>query len=203
MHQISIVVTNHNYGHYLARCIRSLLDQTLERKLYEIIVVDDGSTDDSLQVLEVFESEVLSIKLEKNMGLAFAANSGIKKCRSRYICRVDADDYVHPRFLENLLLGFELVGQDFDAISCDYFLVDEEGFNLNYGSQKVSPIACGVAFKSDAFETLGFYNSNLRIHEEVDFMKRFFDAGLRIHNISLPLYRYVQHDGSLTRRLPK
>ena len=203
MHEISVIVTNYNYGHLLGRCIRSLLNQTLEKKFYEVIVVDDGSTDDSLNILDVFANDIRIISLEKNMGLAYASNIGIKSCTSRYFVRVDSDDYVHPKFLENLLLGFELVGANFEAISCDYIKVEEDGKILEFGSQNEKPIACAIAFKIDAFEELGFYNDTLRINEEVDFMARFQEAGFNIYNINLPLYRYVQHVNSLTRRVPR
>ena len=203
MHEISVVVTNYNYGHLLGRCIRSLLNQTLEKKLYEVIVIDDGSGDDSLNILDVFANDIRIISLKKNMGLAYASNIGIKSCTSRYFVRVDSDDYVHPKFLENLLLGFELLGANFEAISCDYFRVEEDGKIIELGSQIRNPIACAIAFKIDAFEKLGFYNDTLRINEEVDFMARFQEAGFNIYNINLPLYRYVQHDNSLTRRVPR
>ena len=203
MHEISVVVTNYNYGKFIGRCIRSLLNQTLENSMYEIIVVDDCSTDDSLEILNLFRDQIKLVTLDKNMGLAYTSNAGIKNCRSRYFVRVDADDYVHPSFLETLLLGFELVGAEVEAVSCDYFRVTQDGTIINYGKQELNPIACGVAFKIDAFESIGFYDSNLRINEEVDFMKRFNNANMKIFNIGLPLYRYVQHDHSLTKRVPK
>lgn len=203
MHQISVVVTNHNYGHYLSRCIRSLLDQTISRELFKVIVVDDFSDDNSLEILEIYKSDIEIIALKKNMGLAFASNAGIKNCTSRYVVRVDADDYVHPKFLELFLLAFELVGANYEAISCDYIEVDVTGRILRHGNQKTNPIACGIAFKMDAFEFLGFYNPKLRINEEVDFQERFTNAGMTVFNLNLPLYRYVQHNESLTRRMPR
>jgi glycosyltransferase involved in cell wall biosynthesis len=203
LHRISVVVTNYNYGHLVGRCIRSLLDQTLLSSDYEIIVVDDCSTDDSISILRNFGDQISLIQLQSNMGLAFASNSGIERCISRYVVRVDADDYVHPKFLETILLGFELVGGSCEAVSCDYLRVDDRGQIIEIGSQEEEPIACAIAFKIDAFEALGFYDSKLRINEEVDLMQKFKRAGMRIFNINLPLYRYVQHSESLTKRVPK
>lgn len=203
MQQISVVITNHNYGKFLGRCIRSLLSQTLKRELFEIIVVDDASSDDSLNILNLFGSQIKVISLKQNMGLAFASNIGIGQCISRYIVRVDADDYVHPKFLETLLLGFELMGGSYEAVSCDYSKVDLAGNHISDESQIVAPIACAVAFKMEALETLGYYNSELRINEEVDLLNRFVAEGMKTFNINLPLYRYVQHDDSLTKRVIK
>lgn len=201
--QISVVITNYNYGKYLSRCIRSLLDQSLRRSDYEIIVVDDGSTDNSLEILELFSRDVTVVALEENSGLSVASNSGLRQVRTRYVVRVDSDDYVHPKFLEHLLLGFELFGADFEAVSCDYFLVTESGKFQTYGSQSTHPLSCGIAFKFEVFERLGFYNEQLRIYEEVDFMRRFIDNGYRIFHSNMPLYRYVKHGKSLTDTVPK
>ena len=171
--------------------------------MYEVIVVDDASTDDSLNILDLFQKQLKVISLKENMGLAYASNAGIGQCVSRYIVRVDADDYVHPRFLETLLLGFELLGGSFEAISCNYSKVDLAGNHMSYESHENAPIACAIAFKMEALEALGFYNSDLRIGEEVDLLNRFKEEGMKSYNVTLPLYRYVQHDDSLTKKVLK
>jgi glycosyltransferase involved in cell wall biosynthesis len=198
---ISVVITNYNYGRYLGRCIRSLMAQQLDSERYEIIVVDDGSTDDSLNHLKVYNENVNVIALEKNFGLSHAANIGMKSAKSRYIVRVDSDDFVHSSFLATLLLGFELHGKDYEAISCDYVKVSPNGEAIGYGESEVEPIACGIAFKADILEVLGYYNDSLRIDEEIDLRARFAAQGFKIKNLALPLYRYVKHDASLTRKV--
>jgi len=196
---ISVVVTNYNYGRFLGRCIRSLLSQNLDKSRFEIIVVDDGSTDGSVKHLETYKNDLVSIPLHSNHGLGYAANVGMKAAKYRYIVRVDSDDYVHSSFLSTFLLGFELNGRDFEAISCDYMMVDQDGESIKYGNAETDPIACGIAFKADILENLGYYNGTLRIDEDLDLKKRFNHEGYRIKNIPLPLYRYVKHSSSLTR----
>jgi len=197
---ISVIVTNYNYGPLLGRCLRSLLQQSLSISEYEIIVVDDASTDDSREILSAFEDPVRVINLEENIGLAGASNIGIKAARGRYIVRVDADDYVHTDFLKVLLIGFEFFGRDFEAVSLDYINVTQAGEFLQFGDSVLSPIACAIAFKLDALEQVGFYNGKLRLNEEVDLRIRFLEAGFKIKPINLPLYRYVNHQSSLSRR---
>ena len=179
--------------------MRSVLSQTLDSRLYEVIVVDDSSTDDSVEILKTYGSEIRVIENDKNMGLAYTANVGIKSAKGRYVVRVDADDYVHADFLKTLLLGFEFFGRDAEAISIDYLKVSPEGEVLSYGSAVAEPIACAIGFKMDALETLGYYNNSLRIDEEVDLRKRFEESNFRIRNLNLPLYRYVQHSSSLSK----
>jgi glycosyltransferase involved in cell wall biosynthesis len=193
------VVTNYNYGRFLGRCLRSLMAQSVDQSTFEIIVVDDASTDGSLSILQTFRESIRSIFNESNMGLSYSANAGISLARGRYVVRVDADDYVHQEFVRCLLLGFEFFGSETEAVSTDYLRVTPEGRVLEYGSAQTEPIACAIAFKIDALEALGFYDQTLRIDEEVDLRNRFQDKGFRIRNVNLPLYRYVQHAESLSK----
>jgi glycosyltransferase involved in cell wall biosynthesis len=197
---ISVIVTNYNYDKYLARCIRSLLAQSHPVANYEIILVDDASTDNSIEVASTFKDRIKLVQLTKNQGLASAANAGFRNSQGRLIVRVDSDDYVHPDFLRVLVTGNELLGNKFDAFSLDYENVDEAGNVLGVNSAIEHPIGCAIAFKNETLQDLGAYKEGLRIFEEKELMKRFNENEMKMHNISLPLYRYVQHSSSLTRR---
>jgi glycosyltransferase involved in cell wall biosynthesis len=197
--QISVVIANYNYGKYLGRCVRSILSQSIDRKIYEVVIVDDASTDDSLAIINTFSTEVRVIQNQANMGLAYTANMGITSAKGRYVVRLDSDDYVHADFLRTLLIGFEFFGKQVEAISTDYLKVTPVGEILSYGFAEIEPIACSIAFKMDALETLGYYNDALRIGEEVELRERFDSANFRVRNVNLPLYRYVQHSKSLTK----
>jgi len=196
--EISVIVTNYNYSQYIGRCLRSLLAQTADKIDYEIIVVDDGSTDNSKEVINIFQNQINPIFLKVNAGLSISANYGIRAAKGRYITRVDSDDYVHPKFVETLLLGFEFYADAYEGVSVDYIEVDEFGNSKDIHSQDKSPIACGIAFKAEVFESLGYYNEQIQIYEEIEFMKRFVEAGFDIKRLNLPLYRYVKHGKSLT-----
>ena len=195
-----MVVTNYNYGRFLGRCIRSLLNQSIDPDLFEIIVVDDCSTDDSREILKVFKPRIKEVLLERNLGLAGASNAGMKQAQGRYVVRVDSDDYVHPDFLRVILLGFDFFGRECEAVTVDYLSVSPEGESIAYGSSAINPIACGIGFKLDAIEQIGYYNPALRLNEEVDLRQRFLEEGFEFKHINLPLYRYVRHESSLTRR---
>jgi glycosyltransferase involved in cell wall biosynthesis len=197
--QISVVIANYNYGKYLGRCVRSILSQSIDRKIYEVVIVDDASTDDSLAIMNAFSTEVRVIQNQANMGLAYTANMGITSAKGRYVVRLDSDDYVHADFLRTLLRGFEFFGKQAEAISTDYLKVTPVGEFLSYGFAEIEPIACSIAFKMDALETLGYYNDTLRIGEEVELRERFDSANFRIQNVNLPLYRYGQHSKSLSK----
>jgi hypothetical protein len=217
--EISVVVTNYNYGHYISRCIRSLLDQSISKQnlLYEIIVVDDKSTDDSLKILNAFDDKIKIIKLKANLGLASAANAGIKQAQGRLIVRVDADDYVHADFLKLFVIANEQLGHEHDVFSMDYLEVDNLGLIISRKDASKNPIACGLAMKQEVFYLVDGYTEGLRINEDLNLYKKILQlneshgksrennkknlGAQGIYNINMPLYRYVKHGTSLTDRI--
>jgi glycosyltransferase involved in cell wall biosynthesis len=193
-----VIVTNYNYENYIGRCLRSLVSQTLPKSQFEIICVDDASTDDSRTIISAFGKDVKLIYLEKNLGLASAANIGLRSAVGRLIVRVDADDYVHPEFLHTLVLANEILGAEFDAFALDYLEVDELGRILHLRNSLEFPIACAIAFKMEVLMAVGAYRDGMRIFEEKDLLARFGSSGFKMKHIELPLYRYVKHSKSLT-----
>ena len=87
---VSVVVPNYNYALYVGECIESILAQTYRN--IEIIVVDDGSTDDSLEILNRYDDKVKVIQ-SQNFGVNHARNLGLRYCRGQYVAFCDSDDY--------------------------------------------------------------------------------------------------------------
>ncbi len=100
--RVSIIVAAYNQEKYIGRCLRSLLHQTFPQDSYEIIVVNDGSTDRTAFALELFHDAIHPITNEHNLGLPASINKAILAARSPFIVRVDADDYVNTNFLNFL-----------------------------------------------------------------------------------------------------
>ena len=101
--KISVIVAVYNQEHYIGRCLRSLLHQTLHHSDYEIIVVNDGSIDRTSYALDLFcdpfESIVKVLTNKANQGLPSSLNKALKVARAPYIVRVDSDDFVNINFL--------------------------------------------------------------------------------------------------------
>src|SRR5205809_190067 len=91
---ISAIVPVFNGERYIGRCIRSLLKQRMPREDYEIIVVDDGSTDRTSYALELFAEEIHIIRNTVNEGLPASVNKALHNAKGRFVVRVDSDDYV-------------------------------------------------------------------------------------------------------------
>ena len=100
---ISIYITNYNYGRYIDQAIKSVLKQTYKKT--ELIIIDDDSKDNSKKILKKYEgnNRVLIINNKKNLGLIKSSKIAIKATRGHFFLRLDADDYLHPNALSNMI----------------------------------------------------------------------------------------------------
>lgn len=115
----SFIVPVYNTEDYVGRCLDSILNQTY--KNLEVICVDDGSTDDSLSILKIYEQKDSRVKVfsQKNSGVSSVRNLGLDKMRfGGSVSFVDSDDWIHPRFLEILDETRSITKAD--VVACDY-----------------------------------------------------------------------------------
>ena len=96
---VSIIITSFNREKFIGRAIRSALNQKFPKDQFEVLVIDDGSKDNSVKIIKDFGNEIKSFFLQKNMGLPYARNYGIKKSIGRYIVHLDSDDYMHESLI--------------------------------------------------------------------------------------------------------
>ena len=197
---ISVIVPVFNQEKYIGRCLRSLMNQNLKEK-YEIIVINDGSTDKTKYGLKLFEDEITLINNKKNFGLPYSLNVGIKKAKAPYIVRVDSDDYVNENYLNTLFMFLEQ-NLDIDAIACDYFLVDDKEKIIERKNCEIDPIACGIMFRTTQLVEIGMYDEDFLINEERDLRIRFLKK-YKIKRVKLPLYRYRMHTNNMTKNKKK
>ena len=103
--RLSVIIPVYNTGGYLAGCINSCLDQDIPFDEYEIILVNDGSTDDSMEIIEKYSREYPNVRLrsQKNCGLSVARNVGFDMARGDYVWFVDSDDAIRKNCLRSLL----------------------------------------------------------------------------------------------------
>ncbi|KQM12069.1 hypothetical protein AOA80_04440 [Methanomassiliicoccales archaeon RumEn M1] len=202
---VSIIITNHNYGRFLGRCIRSCLDQSLPLSEYEIIIVDDNSDDNSIEVINSYlhHQNVSCIRLEKNMGVSYASNIGIRRAISPYVIRVDADDYIN----HNTLLIFSEIlkwNSDISFVYGDIIRVNDkeekcERINTN-SINNLFKHGAGIMFRKSCLEAVGLYDESIRNAEDFDLILRVmknFDG----YHVKLPTYRYYRHDNNMTNDL--
>lgn len=198
---VSVIITNYNRKQYLGRAIRSCLKQSLPSDRYEIIVVDDCSTDGSQDVLAGYKDKIVSVCLDHNVGVAEASNVGIRHALGTFVIRVDSDDYINEHtllFMSELLLQ----NPDIGFVYCDHFRVDHEERHLERVNlstlDSIFRHGAGIMFRKSYLEALGLYDPALRNAEDYDLLKRYiknYDG----YRLRLPLYRYRQHEGNMTR----
>jgi glycosyltransferase involved in cell wall biosynthesis len=194
--KVTVIVAVHNGEYHIGRAIRSLLEQTMVKKDYEILVVNDGSTDNTLRVLNSFGDWIRVVNIEKQVGLPAACNIGLREAHSRFVVRVDADDYVHEDLLKVEYL-FLSMNPTLDAVACDYLVVDDREAVTNRINSDEQPIACGVMFRLDALVKIGLYDEEFLLYEDLDLRIRFLQQH-SLKRIELPLYRYRKHSANMT-----
>jgi len=203
MIKTSIIITCYNKERYISRAINSCINQDFPSDQYEIIVIDDASTDKSREVISVYEGftgyHFIRTKfLKKNMGQAHASNIGIAMARGKYVVRVDGDDYIHRDFLRVMTEVLEW-NNDIGFVFCDLIVVTGTGapnqrkFELNTFERLLNHGA-GVLFRKNHLKELGGYDKTLRNCEEYDLLIR-YDKKYPSYHLRLPYYRYFK-DGS-------
>lgn len=195
---VSILVPVFNGEKFIGRCLRSLNRQVTDLN-YEIVVVDDGSTDLTSYAIGQFGRDVKTMTHKQNLGLPTALNSGLKVAKGEYFVRVDADDFVNKWFIQ-FLYEFLTRNSHLDAVACDYLLVDENEDVLSRENAEQSPIACGLMFKTNQVLALGGYNESFRYLEDKEFRTR-FDQKFNSGYLAIPLYRYRRHQANLTNNV--
>lgn len=120
---LSIVVPVYNVEEYLDQCLTSLINQNTSYK-YEIIAINDGSTDNSSVILKKYSKKIKIIN-QQNQGLSGARNSGMKVANGEYIGFVDSDDYVSNDYVETLLKVAK--EKNVDMIKCNYYVFNNDG----------------------------------------------------------------------------
>ena len=129
---VSIVVPNFNYARFLPECLESLLSQSYQN--LEIIVVDDGSTDNSVEVLKRYSARIKYFVLENN-GVNHARNFGLRASGGEYVAFCDSDDWWEPNKIE-LQLQLLSANQDLSLVYCGINIIDFENSTKIYSEPK-------------------------------------------------------------------
>jgi glycosyltransferase involved in cell wall biosynthesis len=193
--KVSIVITNFNYGRYIGRAIQSCLAQKFIDNDYEIIVVDDCSTDNSRPILESWKEDAKVIYHDKRYGLPTAINTGIKASKGAYVIRLDADDWF-DRHICFILSYFLDHNKEIGFVWPDYFVYDE---HENVVGRISNPQGGGVMFRKHLLMDLGLYDEQMLIHEDKDILLRCEELYPGYH-LKMPLYRYYRHDHNITNQ---
>lgn len=219
MAEISIIVPVYNVEQYLENCIESILNQTF--KDFELILVDDGSTDNSGKICDIYEKKDSRIKVihKNNGGLSSARNTGLDIACGKYIGFVDSDDSIHPKMYEVL---YNLIEKYKSDISCcnykytyDISNQNHEELNLNEVIEMSNIEAIEKLYDKDLGVRLvvawnKLYHKRLfdnirykvgRLHEDEFMAHRILYNSKKITYVDNELYYYLQREGSIMSQI--
>ncbi len=213
--KVSVLMAAYNGERFLEKAIESILSQSFTD--LELIVVDDGSTDSSASIIRWFsvhDKRVRGIFLDRNLGVAKAANRGLRATRGKYVARMDADDLCHRDRLAKQVAYLER-HPDIYMLGCGYQNIDEHGVRVRMWDV---PLFSGRAFlercvkkgvypllhaslmtRRFCFEELAGYREIFYLGEDLDLYARMRDRyGAVFGNLSERLYSYRRYGASMT-----
>ena len=215
MKKVSIIIPIYNVEKYLTKCIDSVENQKYDN--VEVILVNDGSTDNSEKIIKQYESKYDNIKYIKkeNGGLSEARNVGVKHSTGDYICFIDSDDYVSSSLLQNLE---PYINQEYDIIKYKMVKVDEqyneiervdgptfgkktgeEAFNLLYAEDVMLQPAWLYLYKKSFWDENNFEYPVGKTHEDFARTALIILRAKSVISTNIYGYYYVQSTSSITR----
>lgn len=214
MPKVSVIVPVYNVEKYIVKCLESLLNQTLED--IEIIVVNDGSPDNSQEIIDKYVLEYkdkIKSYIKPNGGLSDARNYGIEKATGEYIGFVDGDDFVDIRMFETMYN--EAHKKKSDIVVCnlnyvyDYDIVPtssnvlEETTNIKDVMLNIYPTAWNKIYKRTFINKHKLRFKKNVWYEDVEFIYRVLPYVNKISCVKNCFYQYVQREGAITKTYDK
>lgn len=217
--KLSIIVPMYNSEKYINNCINSLLKQNISNEDYEILIVNDGSIDNSKQIVEKYQRENINIKLisVENGGQAYARNIGVKNASGKYLFFVDSDDYITEYSLDKALN--KTIDNEVDMMFFDLKRVNNDKEKIcRYANCENIKIINGIKYFTDNNVNNGpwhfFISRKFIIKNNIFFQEgRFCEDGMfliscifsavKVSYCNVDIYRYVIRDNSTTTNKSK
>lgn len=218
--KISIIIPIYNVEKYVRKCLESVFYQDVDERLYEVIVVNDGTKDSSMDVVKPILAKHSNVRLieQENHGLSIARNIGLNASKGDYVWFVDSDDMISQNALEILFhyieqthaevytFGVDYINESGEKCGCEEAVTakrHEKYYNhVDTGFFYERKLSMGISPKF-LFERKFLLNNNLYFlsgifHEDMDFQPRVFAYVQRIHPLREHLYVYLRRKGSIT-----
>lgn len=212
--QLSIIIAAYNVELYIKKSIESCYDEELASS-YEIIVVNDGSTDATQQIVESLSTTIPNLKIinKENEGLGAARNTGIEKAVGEYLWMMDGDDFIETPQLSFLLK--EVENTKLDVYCMNYNITNKEGiaYNTAYPKEKMSEVYQATAyyhkFKSNSYtwqyifkksifkENQLLFKASINMQDS-EILPKIIFYSKSVKYLDIIAYNYVQHPNSFT-----
>jgi glycosyltransferase involved in cell wall biosynthesis len=217
MIKLSIIIPVFNVEKYIGKCLESVFIQDVSSHEYEVIVIDDGTPDNSMGIVENFGTKYSNLKIIKqsNQGLSAARNAGLNIARGEYIWFVDSDDWIEKNCLKEIfyylntyqsevfVTPLKSTEESTDKINCDFFSGVQEisfssGINFLKDAMRITPIQIYI-FNRRFLEKHHLKFMNGVYHEDTEFAPRMLYYANQVCLINKSFYNYlIRESGSIT-----
>jgi len=210
MKKITVIIPVYNAEKHLPRVIDSIIKQTIFNEL-EVLFINDGSTDNTLKILNKVKNSNIKVTTKENGGVSSARNIGIEKTKTEFICFIDADDYIEDDYFETLLKNseYDLVVNGYIAeypnkkvpnkLNNDLKINDNNQIIYNYLKGNINPNSWGKLFKKSIIGEIRF-NENLSHSEDRLFVFEYLKKCKSAYIKSNLKYHYIIHNESSMRK---
>lgn len=214
---ISIILPVYNVESFLDKCLKSILNQTF--KDFELIIVNDGSTDASYEICKKYAKDNKKINLinQENKGVSEARNTGLRHATKNLITFIDSDDWVEKEMLETLYNLYKKENADISI--CEYSFDKKEKIKYRFNNKKITSYnaakALSILIEDKYINNYlwgKLYNKRVlnkiefpknKYYEDIFVMYKIFNNASKIVKIDSALYHYVQHEKSITSPVNK
>lgn len=198
---VSVITPACNAQDHIAEAVESVLIQNYRN--FELVIVDDGSTDRTADIIAGFKDDRIRYFYQENKGVSSARNLAIRRAKGRLLMPLDADDMMVPNFIALHLEAFEK-NPDVDLVYSDVLLIDADSKPIKamekpqYHDRRhlirdlfrcghsVVPFRLGI--RKDVFDKIGLYDESLLVAEDYDMMRRFVKHGLKMYHLKGTLH---------------
>lgn len=207
MKTVSVIIPTYNRESTVRRAINSVLEQ--DYKNLEIIVIDDGSTDATAEVIKEIQSAQVSAEKivhyfrQKNQGACVARNFGMKQAVGDYLMFLDSDDFIRDDYIATQVESIE--AQQAECSICDFEATIESSGEVRYFDngrhpqdfirKLVSPSVSTVFMRRDSIPSHLLWNEKLKSLQDLDFIFRYFLSVKKYSYVNKPLFKYILHNG--------
>lgn len=204
MKKVSIIIPVYNGEKYIKECLESILKQTY--KNIEIIVVDDGSIDNTKNILKSYKDKIV-VKFQKNLGAPSARNNGYRSAQGDYILFFDADDYMGKDYIEHIV---KIMNNGFELVISNFSRIDEYGNRKDwqFKSKKhltdyemlyiIPPFPNNKLYLKKVIDENNIIFEDLRMAQDLNFYLKYLQCIKKVgFNDSFDVY-YREHSNSIT-----
>lgn len=212
--KVSIVVPTYNRADVLGRAIKSVLSQTLQD--WELIIVDDGSTDDTRSVVGEYSDERIYYLYQENQGANAARMTGVRMARGEYISFLDSDDRFHEDYLSTVADSLRQENESCAGIATSYFRVKSNGdvrsvkrvpsgkitLEQIVDGNKIGSFSC-VTLKSQLFTDIGSLDMNIKAAQDYEYYLRALKKGYYILGIDQIMVDQIESDNRISGNIER